>query len=127
MSNEQTTLRLARWLRGCKLPYDPQDVSDCADELERLATVEIEYGHLLAKVADLTLSLGASDRRVENHTRLIKGYQTELAPLRSELEAARGKVEALTAHVTVLTASLRATGVPQTLLDRMLADATHNP
>lgn len=92
MSNERTTLSLARWLRGCKLPYDPQDVSDCADELERLAAVEIEHGNLLAKVADLTLSLGASDRRFENHTSFINGYQNELTSLRSELEAARGRV-----------------------------------
>jgi hypothetical protein len=33
---------LADWLDRCKLPYDPQDVSDCAAELRRLERVNAE-------------------------------------------------------------------------------------
>lgn len=98
---------------------------------------------------------GGALNRVEHAAAVAEHFQNQIAPLRSELEAARGKVEALTrerddarrgrdaffnesiktrselqsltAHVKVLTASLRATGVPQALLDRMLADAAAHP
>lgn len=51
----------------------------------------------------------------------------QLTAATNERDALRSRVEALTSHVKVLTASLRATGVPQALLERMLADAAPSP
>ena len=42
MSEQPNALRLAEWLDSCKLPYDPNDVSDAAAELRRLHSVNAE-------------------------------------------------------------------------------------
>lgn len=82
-----------RLKRDCEMNWPDYDNQMAASaELSRLAAVDAEHDALRAQVADLTLSLEASERRVENHISLIKGYQAELA-------AAKAWVEALAAEL----------------------------
>ena len=41
-TQQPEALRLAEWLDSCKLPYDPNDVSNAAAELRRLHSVNAE-------------------------------------------------------------------------------------
>lgn len=95
--------------------------------MSTIETLTKERDELLSRVKYLDEVREFNETSINGLSCKLNAANARCEQLRSELEAARGKVEALTAHVTVLTASLRATGVPQTLLDRMLADATHNP
>lgn len=73
------------------------ELIDAANHIRRLcAENEALFIASSKMIAELRAQVDADNLRHLNHTRMIKGYQDELASLRSELEAARGKVEALT-------------------------------
>ena len=58
-TQQPEALRLAEWLDSCKLPYDPNDVSNAAAELRRLHSVNAE---LLEALHDAATSLETISR-----------------------------------------------------------------
>jgi hypothetical protein len=51
-TQQPEALRLAEWLDSCKLPYDPNDVSNAAAELRRLHSVNAELLEALVWAMD---------------------------------------------------------------------------